>query len=51
MQIGIKAYDLFHFGLFYSKNNFWLIDSNSVEFILSYKDKYLSEKSITYMFT
>jgi len=33
-----------------SKNDFWLIDSNSVGVIRFYNDKELSNKSITYMF-
>ncbi len=33
-----------------SNNDFWLIDSNSVGVIRFYKDKYLSKKSINYIF-
>ena len=33
-----------------SKNDFWLIDSNSVGVIRFYNHKELSNKSITYMF-
>ncbi|WP_032514022.1 MULTISPECIES: DUF1651 domain-containing protein [Prochlorococcus] len=34
----------------YSKNDFWLIESNSVGLIRFYKDKKHSDKSINYMF-
>ena len=34
----------------YSKNDFWLIDSNSVGVIRFYKDKEHFDKSINYMF-
>tara|TARA_B100000945_G_scaffold26112_1_gene18213 strand:- start:9 stop:257 length:249 start_codon:yes stop_codon:yes gene_type:complete len=34
----------------YSKNDFWLIDSNSVGVIRFYKDKEHSDKHINYMF-
>ena len=33
-----------------TKNDFWLIDSNSVGVIRFFKEKELSDKSITYMF-
>ncbi len=41
---------LINFVLFNLKNDLWLIDSNSLDMIRFYKDKELSDKSITYMF-